>query len=370
MTWANFVGNSRVVGVLQRMLSSGRVPPALLFAGQKGVGKFTLATLFARAANCEQKGKDSCGRCQSCQTLEAFDDLPGLRKAALDARGSANPEAVPLILRPHPNVTVLVPDGAFIRVSQMRYVVRQSYNVPTGGGRVVFLIDQAERLRFDFADVLLKVLEEPPDRTTLILVTSEPFQLRPTIRSRCIPVQFAPLSPGEIEAHLQHQRPKWKKTERELAAAVAAGSLATALTLDLDLYRQVRRSALELLQASLRGEFDPERLFAATAQLAGKGSAETRETEDSGSKREKFDFVLEVVYSLLSDVLYLKSGVPELRLRNPDIQGELERAAGSVEGERLNRLVKKLDQIEGWQRRNINRQLALDAVALAPTRVL
>ena len=69
MTWADFVGNRRVVGVLQRMLSSGRVPPALLFAGQKGVGKFTLATLFARAANCEQKGKDSCGRCQSCQTL-------------------------------------------------------------------------------------------------------------------------------------------------------------------------------------------------------------------------------------------------------------------------------------------------------------
>ena len=169
---------------------------------------------------------------------------------------------------------------------------------------------------------------------------------------------------------MQQQCPKWKKTERELAAAVAAGSLATALTLDLDLYRQVRRSALELLRASLRGEFDPEHLFAATAQLAGKGSAEARETEDSGSKREKFDFVLEVMYSLLNDVLYLKSGVPDFRLRNPDIQGELERAAGSVEGARLNRLVKKLDQIEGWQRRNINRQLALDAVALAPTRVL
>src|SRR3989338_8001171 len=103
-----------------------------------------------------------------------------MKAAALKERGGATPETVPLLLRPHSSVTVLVPDGAYIRVSQMRAVVRQAYIQPAGARRNVFLIDEAERLRFDYADVLLKVLEEPPERTTLILVTAAPFELRAT----------------------------------------------------------------------------------------------------------------------------------------------------------------------------------------------
>lgn len=363
MSFAGFVGNARVVRVLERMLEADRLPHALLFAGQKGVGKFTLAALFARALNCERKQGEICGACGSCRALAALDDLEGMKSVALKERGSANPEAVPLLLRPHPSVTVLVPDGAYIRVSQMRAVVRQAYLQPAGVRRNVFLIDEAERLRFDYADVLLKVLEEPPERTTLILVTPAPFELRATLRSRCIPLFFAPLSTADIEHHLASHRRDWKAAERQLAAAAAAGSLGTARALDLDHYRQVRAEALELVRAAITRRFNPERLFAASAALAGKGGP----TElDSGERREALEFSLDLLYSLLSDVLYLKIGTPELGLRHPDLRSELHGLSRQVGREWLTRAVGTLDRIEGWQRRNINRQLALEAWALGP----
>lgn len=361
MTFADFVGNARVVRVLQRMLAGGRIPHALLFAGQKGVGKFTLATLFARAANCERGQGNICRTCGPCRALAPLENLAELKRAALEARGSANPEVVPLLLRPHPSVTVLVPDGAFIRVGQMRAVVRQAYTMPAGTRRNLFLIDDAERLRFDYADVLLKVLEEPPEHTTLILVTAAPFELRPTIRSRCIPLFFAPLAAAEIENYLAIHRKDWKKADRELGAAAAAGSLGTALSQDLSLYRQVRGDALELLRAGLGQSLNPERLFAATAALAGKT---TRGEAEPGEGRETLEFSLDIVYGLLTDILYLKTGTPEFGLRHPDLRSELQSLSRQVSLEWLARAVGQLDRIEGWQRRNINRQLALDAWAL------
>lgn len=365
MTFDDFVGNQRLVGVLRRMLESGRIPHALLFTGQEGVGKFTLATLFVRALNCEQGRGALCRECPNCRGLAALENLEELRQAALAARGSANPESVPLILRPHPSVSVLVPDGAFIRVAQMRYLVREAYRMPAAGARHnVFLIDPAEKLRFDFADVLLKVLEEPPEKTTLILITAAPYDLRPTIRSRCVPLYFAPLDPKEIDRYLKQHRPEWKKAERALATAAAAGSLGTALRLDLEDYKQVRSHALQLLRAAILDRFNPEPTFAASADLAGKAGRAGGPEEG----RAAYAFSLDMLYRLLSDIIQSKAGASDLGFRHPDLGGEVEELARQVSWPWLRTAVSSLDKMDGWQRRNVNRQLALDAWALASDR--
>ncbi|MFQ5694523.1 MAG: ATP-binding protein [Terriglobia bacterium] len=361
MMFADFAGNQRIVAVLRRMLASERMHHALLFQGPVGVGKFTLATLFARAANCLARPGEGCPECNSCRALACLADLEKLRREALAARGSASPEAVPLIVRPHPGVTVLVPDGAFIRVSQMRYLVREAYAMPAGARRSFFLIDQADRLRFDYADVLLKVLEEPPASTTLILVTHAPFSLRPTIRSRCLPFHFAPLAEADIAAYLRKHKPEWKKTERQLAAAYADGSLGTALRLDLETFLHLRREALQLLRAATGAAHQPSSLFAATATLAGKRGAER---EGAGEGRERFEFALDILYSLLKDTLYTGVGASPGGLRHPDVRDEVKALSQGIGVCRLRQAVSELDRIHGWQRRNINRQLALDAWSL------
>lgn len=365
MTFDDYLGNSRVVTRLRRMLAEGRLPQALLLAGPKGVGKFTLATLLARAANCEHGVGEACGRCPTCQSLAALDNVEELARMGRQERGSASPEDVPLILRPHPSVTVLVPDPEYIRVSQMRYVVREAYAAPTTGRRNFFLFDQAERLRHDYADTLLKVLEEPPPKTTLILVTDSPFALRPTVRSRCVTLWFAPLSREQVLGGLQERRPEWKKAERELAASAGAGSLGAALALDLELYRALRGHALTLVKATLTEDFSPPQLFDATSTLAGK-AARFADDEPPLEGRKGFEISLDILYSLLTDSVYLKAGVPDVGLRHPDLREELRSLSERSSWPRLAGLVEGLDEIWGAQRRNLNRQLALDAWALAP----
>ncbi|MCI0402078.1 MAG: hypothetical protein L0212_00960 [Acidobacteria bacterium] len=365
MTFDDYFGNARIVTALRRMLTDGRLPQALLFAGPRGVGKFTLAARLARAANCERGVGEACGRCPTCQSLAALDDIEELARIGRQERGSASPEDVPLILRPHSSVTVLVPDTEYIRVSQMRYVVREAYAAPTTGRRNFFLFDQADRLRRDFADTLLKVLEEPPPKTTLILVTDSPFSLRPTVRSRCVTLWFAPLSRAQVLGGLQGRRPEWKKTERELAASAAAGSLGVALALDLELYRELRGHALTLVRAALAEDFSPPQLFDATSTLAGKASR-FAEDEPPLEGRKGFEISLDILYSLLTDSVYLKVGVPDVGLRHPDLREELRSLSERSSWLRLAGLVEGLDGIWGAQRRNLSRQLALDAWALAP----
>ena len=366
MTFAEFVGNARPLGVLRRMLESGRIPHALLFAGQEGVGKFTLATLFARALNCEKGMGNICGSCRNCRELSVLEDLGPLKKAAVDARAGARPDDVPLLLRPHPSVTVLVPDGPFIRVVQMRHVVRQAYILPAGARHQVFIIDEAERLRHDFADVLLKVLEEPPANTTLILVTAAPFALRPTLRSRCVALWFSPLSRAEVESCLARLRPDWNKADRELAAAISAGSPGTALALDLDAYRQARGQALEILGAAVTRRPRPAELFAATRALAGKPESgrDARAEGEADAARKAFEISLDILYALLRDVLHCKAGTPDLGLQSPDLRPELDRLGREASWDWLHGAVEQLDLLHAGQRRNVNRQLALDSWAL------
>ncbi len=114
MGFSEFLGNEKIVTALRGALRSGRVPHALLFTGPRGVGKFTLARLFAQAANCERLTDDSCGECPTCQRIALLADTQKLIDQGIAERGesadAAMVERVPLILQSHPDVWALVPD--------------------------------------------------------------------------------------------------------------------------------------------------------------------------------------------------------------------------------------------------------------------
>src|SRR5216683_849072 len=114
MGFSDFLGNERIVAALRGALKSERVPHALLFTGARGVGKFTLARMFAQAANCETMVDDFCGQCPTCLRLNLLADPQKLIEQGLAERGeSADASAVeriPLILQTHPDVWALVPD--------------------------------------------------------------------------------------------------------------------------------------------------------------------------------------------------------------------------------------------------------------------
>ncbi len=368
MGLSEFLGNGRIVTALRGALRSNRVPHALLFTGPRGVGKFTLARMFAQAANCERLSDDFCGECATCQRISQLADSQSLLEQGLVERGesadAATVERVPLILQSHPDVWALVPDPVrlkspvarpMLRVGQLRAVQRAAYFQPMGRRRV-FILDGAETMRWDVANVFLKILEEPPGSATLILTAPSPYALLPTIVSRCLQFHFAPLPQAAVEKILKEKTDR-KPSNIKLAAQLAEGSPGLAIEMDVEAAAQRRRSALRILERAAQGQGFAQ-VFLDTSALA-----KDRDTS--------FEDQIGIFYGLLTDLLEITSKVKDPVLRNAPLAKELESLCKTVDSAWVLRAIAGFDDLFLGARRNLNRQLGLDALAgsLALSRV-
>jgi DNA polymerase-3 subunit delta' len=365
MGFSEFLGNERIVAALRGALRSERVPHALLFSGPRGLGKYTLARMFAQAANCERLKDDFCDECETCKRIALLTNFEKLIEQGLAERGesadAATVERVPLILQTHPDVWALVPDPVrlkspvarpMLRIGQLRAVQRAAYFQPMGRRRV-FILDGAETMRWDVANVFLKILEEPPGSATLILTAPSPYALLPTIVSRCLQFHFAPLSQPEVENILREKTDR-KASELKLAAQLAEGSPGLAIEMNVEETAERRRNALRILERAAHGQGFAQ-LFAATSAFA----------KDRDSS---FEDQIGVFYGLLTDLLELTSGVKQPVLRNIPLAKELDALAKSIDSRWVMRAIAGFDELHTGARRNLNRQLGLDALAasLAP----
>ena len=362
MPFSEFLGNERIVAALRGALKSGRVPHALLFSGLPGLGKFTLARLFAQAANCERLQDDACGECDTCKRISLLADTQRLIEQGLAERGesadAATVERVPLILQSHPDVWALVPDPVrlknpvarpMLRIGQIRAAQRAAYFQPMARRRV-FIFDGADTMRWEVQNVLLKILEEPPGSATLILTAPSPYSLLPTILSRCMQFNFAPLSTQEVERILKDKTEKSPAQIRQ-AAQLSEGSPGLALEMDVEAATRRRQSALRILERAAKGQGFTQ-LFAETSAIA-------KDREDS------FESQLSVFYGLLTDLLELTSGTKQPLLRNPALAKDLEILSKTVDSDWVMRAIQGLDEVSFGARRNLNRQLGLDALAVS-----
>jgi DNA polymerase III subunit delta' len=236
-----------------------------------------------------------------------------------------------------------------LRIGQLRAVRRAAYFQPAGRRRV-FIVDGAETMRSDVANVFLKILEEPPGSATLILTAPSPFSLLPTILSRCMQFHFAPLPSVEVEAILKAHSDR-KPADLKLAAELSEGSPGLALEIDLEEAVEKRKTALRVLERAARGQGFSQ-LFADTAALA-------KDRESS------FEDLIGVFYGLLSDLLEINAGIPSPLLRNPHLSNELQALSRIVDQAWIGRAISRLDDLAAGARRNLNRQLGLDSLLLA-----
>jgi len=177
-TFAEVIGQEHVVQTLSNALSSGMISHAYLFHGPRGSGKTTIARIFAKAVNCQnrkEKDFEPCNKCDSCLEIMAGRSLDLIEIDAASHRG-------------------------IDEIRELRDGIRFS---PVKSKYKVFIIDESHQLTKEAANALLKTLEEPPSHAIFILATTEIHKMIPTIISRCQRFDFRKLTIPEIIKRLE-----------------------------------------------------------------------------------------------------------------------------------------------------------------------
>ncbi len=328
MSFSNLTGNERSRHVLQRLLDRGRIGGTMIFAGPEGVGKRQFALMFAKSANCLKPGpagvfaNDCCDQCSNCRRIDSatFGD-----------------------------VTPIQPDGQFIKIAQTRAMAEDVYYRPREGRQKFYIIDRAEALREEAANSLLKTLEEPPPTSTIILITSRPDSLLQTIRSRSQRLNFTPLTIPQMEKFLNQHYPR-PAEDNALLARITEGRIGQATAFDLSVYRQQRKSLIEILDLIASGD-NRYRLIKAAEYLGKK-------------ERDEFEKDLELLARLMRDMLLLASGAQPDAIVNLDAADRLQPLAIKIGLDRLILWIEKFNQLRSNLRVNINRQIATEAAFL------
>lgn len=354
MGFETFLGNTQAVADVCGMLAGDRVPGALLFAGPDGVGKKNLALMLARALNCERRapgGENFCGECLRCRKAE---EMLASTREDLERRRAIKDATKRVDGLVYFDLQLIEPITRYILTEQVRQLRSVAYTHPFEFPRRVFVIDQAQAVHWQAMDLLLKVLEEPPETTVLILISSSSHELRPTVRSRCRKIQFLPVEEPVI-SRLLAESGGLNKSQHDLGVRVADGSVAAAKTFNLAEYQRRRRPWLDFLEvvaakpASSMNPSDWKILFDSTKAL----------TEN----RDEFDDTLKTGYTLLRDLLHVLLSGNGANIANVDLLPRLKGWAPKLGLARIEKLKAGLDTAVRLQTRNVNQQLGLDALA-------
>ncbi|MGB9232962.1 MAG: DNA polymerase III subunit delta' [Terriglobales bacterium] len=393
MPFSDFIGNPETVQRLREMLARGHFPPAVILAGARGSGKYTLALMLARAMNCLERpapstaadsgllfgalplgelesgvagaseGRllpdalpDFCGHCSNCTRIALAGDLDARFAEAVEARENlreTDKKETRILVQTHPDILIIPPDPPqmMIKVDQVRHVIQSIYYRPAEARESVYIFTSSAFMK-EAANSLLKVVEEPPEFATIFLLTENPGELLPTIRSRAMVFTLGALVVTEIENQLGKLRPDWNPRQRSLVARLSEGALGRALSFDLEGYIAARAHALAMLKSGMGGA-DHSELFKITESY-----------RPGAEGRQRIESLLRTLYLLLEDMMFLESGAGQL-VRNTDIQGELKKMSESADFAWVHRAAEALGEVERGLRRNLLRSLSLDAFATA-----
>jgi DNA polymerase-3 subunit delta' len=242
----------------------------------------------------------------------------------------------------HPDLHMVEPDGAFIKIDQIRNLQKELSFRPFEAEKKACIIEAAERMNLSSANAFLKTLEEPPGNALLILLTSNIGAILPTILSRCQRLSFSPIPEAAIENYLCGSGTT-QETAR-IAASLAGGSLKTALKIANEETLPMRQHLLERISNLSTGEITP--LFALAEEL--------------GSDKDKTLEILDVLTIFWRDVMIMLSGNTQVANKDllPLLQREAARSTLESVTERINLVFRSRQALQ----RNVNPRLALEVL--------
>ena len=343
----SIIDQERPIRILTTLLHHGALPHALLFTGIEGVGREAVAVALARACNCLQKisgekkdvqndrgegghrknnsisSVESCGTCKACRKIE-----------------SGN----------HPDIIHIKPAGPIIKIAQVRALIHALAMKPYEARTRVVIIRDAQTMNPAAGNALLKMLEEPPERTILILIATQTMDLLPTIVSRCQHIRFNPISAIKLENMLISEQ----GLDREDAVAISAmanGSFSRAKAMISGNWINRRNWILEEMKLL------PSRPVGHILALA----------ERLARDKEAISDALEVIKFWLRDLIIAKYN--PAKIIHQDIADDIKSVSQKMH---MASLLSKLDLIHTTQnsmQANINARLALEVMLLKLARL-
>jgi len=340
--FSTLIGNDEVKESLRHLLVSRRVPGSLLFTGHEGISKKLFALELAKAMNCRNRvGVEACDECSSCTRIS---------RSTFPPFGDVDDDKERMIWSEHADVAMARAYKNIIRVPVIRELEREANFRPFEGAARIFIVEDADSMNDQASNALLKTLEEPPPTSHLILTTSNPTALLPTIRSRCQTIRFAPIPRDAIETFLVKER-QLPAADAALLSRTSGGSLGRALGTDIDTYRERRDSMLEVLTAlTLTG--DRGQLLRAAEALAAP------------KDRDEYERRLDALESLIRDAWALRLGRPDETIVNGDLLKKLKSIAAELKSEQAGSWLTLIEELRGALDVNINRKIASDALLL------
>jgi len=328
-SFETILGHAHPKAVLTAAIAGERIAHAYLFHGESHIGKSLTAVAFAKAALCaraktgQASGRpilSSCDQCASCRAVDS---------------GS------------HPDIHFIRPDGAQIKIGQIRELQNSIAYKPLIGTRKWFIMDEADAMNPEAANSFLKTLEEPPDYSTLVLVTARPQALLPTVLSRCQSVRFGPPPPEELSPWLQKRRGIGPE-EARLLATLAMGKIGIAAEADPDVLKEERDRVLKAL--SKEHLEDLSELF--------------NEPEELAESQEQLYKTLDTIEIWLRDVLIGRHAPEPSLLINQDIHDRISTWGLAVPTDRVLELLTLIHLLKRAAPRNLNHALVLETVLL------
>jgi DNA polymerase-3 subunit delta' len=337
--FSSILGNEDLKTSLLRLKATGRVPNAMLFSGPEGVGKWLFAFELARVLLCHTpEASEACGRCSVCCRVDTF-EVP-------EPNDKNRDEFKKVFFGRHGDVGLVVAHRRVIAVDSIRDLEKEVHYRPFEGSARVFIVDDADKMNDSASNALLKTLEEPSAASHIILVTSRPDSLMPTIRSRIQTFRFAPVAVEQIAKFLIDTR-RLSEPDARLAAKLSGGSVGRAATFDIERLRIRRSEFVELLRRGLI-EHDRVELLRGAEQLA------------EARNKDNFDDDLELFLTLLRDVWAVAVGADQSELLHADIFHDLSEAARDAGADKPRRLIEEIEQIRERFAVNINKKFAAD----------
>ncbi len=318
MLFKEIKGQEKAIAFLKSAIGQDRVAHAYIFHGLDGIGKKATALAFAKTLNCREAGPealtDPCGECLSCRKID---------------RGS------------HPDVITIEPDGAFIRIKEIRELQEQMMFRPAEGRKRVFIILEADRMNSAAANALLKTLEEPTGSNILVLVTARPHQLPLTVLSRCQRIKFQPLRSGDM-INILEERFSVEAQMSSTLAAISGGSLGKALEIRDNDFAQ-RREELIGKMAIISTPLD---FFPVLAAM--------------GNDRDLILEGLETMKTYFRDILVFGETGDVRKVFNRDRVEVIREAAGRISKQELLNSMRTINAAVRALEQNGNRQLLLE----------